>query len=1243
MPIEIKEKGYTCSDAQHAEIHQALIQEFEAVSKKENEKKIKLYNGILQQDIAEKYLYKFDVPNEPEKSIEPDRPYILHIDNKTIDGNIYSITGSYVEIELKEHRGQIIPSIDIIFDLKVLLDLIDRRIVLIDREPDKFKIDSAKFLFHPERSVSFTTPHLNLDHKNRGDKNNLNAEQVEAIQSSLRNKLTIIWGPPGTGKTITLQGVIAEFLANNKKLLFASNTNNAIDGLLKGLINKEKTPYEIFNQLRDEGKIIRIGSQTNVSIQEVFSPKAVLKQKSEKIILELEELGKCLEKERNTLKRLENELESYNRAIELKDRIISLKNELNQIQPSNDLHSHIKALENNKDSLLQEFLKYDYLLFSNTDNLTEIANKLTIVKEEVFGINVRVNKLKRDHSVIKQTINDLNREANILSNGFLKKLLNREKLTKTAKLLNEEHQKQSELESELISYEPQQKELIDREAHTTGQFISVFNHLFNRINNLSLNYELIDNLIRFFNLSINQAEESSPLWLQHGCELGLCTESEAKKILFIKNLYSINEEKIVERSQLLKNELEFQIRKNEKLKAEYVKNIDNFEEEFRQIRHLLDKPTEYWNSLRQEIESINNNKIHPLEGRIELLKAKLQELEKTLIVEAQLVCCTLVKASYDETLVNCKFDILVVDEVSMASLPQLYCAAALVSDYIVLCGDHLQLLPISISQGKYAIRWLKNSYFDFMEDNSEDYRRYKKLSKLEPYLSKLSEQFRMPKQISDLVKPWYEKAGNKLHDGEPPEPTSLNLNGHFLNEGTVFFLDTSTLRSYHSRAEDGSPYNLINAAIVAELARELIEDFQIDQRQIFCITPYRAQYQLTWELLKHFAKNPKTIRKEIASSVHKIQGDEAPIVIYDLTDGRQKTFTGFIKTPEPNIHNVAITRSKTKLIFVGDIDKLKKLTKEDTYTNKPSLIDVLELILKIAKIIDATPYKDKIFLNYTIHDFVNQGTVRLTAEQRNSIVVLTSNSYYKFLKNDIQNAKYSIFLVSPFITRNRWEKIKNIFLYLLEKNLQVKIKIITRSPDYMFGKNQINMAAVEILNEFIERGFEVKISKKIHSKLVVIDQGTENAISYWGSLNPLSFNNTDEINTRFEGKDIAEKLITLSMVGNLKTYKSIPLKRNQILTHIKDAVKKQLEDLRWTLAGYYHRPVGAICSNATLERIIKLTPIKKEEYYEIEEFKRANFVLWNHLDEINEIISPLRSVKPPETSTEEGDLFEYTE
>ncbi len=82
----------------------------------------------------------------------------------------------------------------------------------------------AKSSHHPEDKIRV------LDDSRR------NEAQHEGLIKSLQNRVLFVWGPPGTGKTSTLGFIIANYLVKGKSVLFASNTNRAVDvGLLSAL------------------------------------------------------------------------------------------------------------------------------------------------------------------------------------------------------------------------------------------------------------------------------------------------------------------------------------------------------------------------------------------------------------------------------------------------------------------------------------------------------------------------------------------------------------------------------------------------------------------------------------------------------------------------------------------------------------------------------------------------------------------------------------------------------------------------------------------------------------------------------------------------------------------------------------------------------------------------------------------------------------------------------------------------
>ncbi len=68
------------------------------------------------------------------------------------------------------------------------------------------------------------------------DDSRRNESQHESLLKSLQNEVLYVWGPPGTGKTSTLGFMIANYLIKGKRVLFAANTNRAVDvGLLSAL------------------------------------------------------------------------------------------------------------------------------------------------------------------------------------------------------------------------------------------------------------------------------------------------------------------------------------------------------------------------------------------------------------------------------------------------------------------------------------------------------------------------------------------------------------------------------------------------------------------------------------------------------------------------------------------------------------------------------------------------------------------------------------------------------------------------------------------------------------------------------------------------------------------------------------------------------------------------------------------------------------------------------------------------
>ena len=59
----------------------------------------------------------------------------------------------------------------------------------------------------------------------------LNAEQIKAVGSALQNPLTVVTGPPGTGKSQAIVATVVSALAANQRVLVASKNHQALDAV----------------------------------------------------------------------------------------------------------------------------------------------------------------------------------------------------------------------------------------------------------------------------------------------------------------------------------------------------------------------------------------------------------------------------------------------------------------------------------------------------------------------------------------------------------------------------------------------------------------------------------------------------------------------------------------------------------------------------------------------------------------------------------------------------------------------------------------------------------------------------------------------------------------------------------------------------------------------------------------------------------------------------------------------------
>lgn len=111
---------------------------------------------------------------------------------------------------------------------------------------------------------------ISVDFRNQ----HLNESQQQAVKAILQNKdITIVHGPPGTGKTTTLIEAIVQLIKNGEKVLVSAPSNAAVDNIAKGLLqqhirllrvgNTSKTDEAIFAHT-PEGRLANSKQQKEI-------------------------------------------------------------------------------------------------------------------------------------------------------------------------------------------------------------------------------------------------------------------------------------------------------------------------------------------------------------------------------------------------------------------------------------------------------------------------------------------------------------------------------------------------------------------------------------------------------------------------------------------------------------------------------------------------------------------------------------------------------------------------------------------------------------------------------------------------------------------------------------------------------------------------------------------------------------------------------------------------------------------
>lgn len=520
-------------------------------------------------------------------------------------------------------------------------------------------------------------------------------------------------------------------------------------------------------------------------------------------------------------------------------------------------------------------------------------------------------------------------------------------------------------------------------------------------------------------------------------------------------------------------------------------------------------------TLREEVD-VAKDELTRVIKKISEMSDRLSQIEEHILKQASLLATTLTKVYVDPKIHKRRFDILIVDEASMAPLPMLFFGSGLGTQKAIIIGDFRQLAPIARANSELVNKWLKRDIFDQTGiidalDRNEDNEK----------LMSLTEQHRMHKSIVQVVNnPIYD---NRLRTAQKERKEAIKeqetISRRPFSGKTVVICDTSEFNPWCSTSSSGSLFNIYSAFLSLYLAEEALNS-QISD--IGIITPYAAQSRLLHKMVEDKG------RVEIdPSSVHRFQGREKELIILDLAEGppHQIRWLGNVNrtSDSARLINLAITRAKSKLIVIANLQYLnKKLTKNSI------LRRILDHLTENHTVVDTNTFFTFIPDHFSIEEMMNHE--RLLASDisiDDRTYFYTQAYFYPFFYRDLQECKKELVILSPFITRRRVDSLVNHFRQLLGKGKDI---LVVTKPirEQKFG-GEVDEETTRYLKQI---GVHVSFRRKMHEKLAIVDK----SIIWQGSLNILSHRNTTELMTRIKTKEqrTAEELLKLLGIRTIK-------------------------------------------------------------------------------------------------------------
>lgn len=319
-------------------------------------------------------------------------------------------------------------------------------------------------------------------------------------------------------------------------------------------------------------------------------------------------------------------------------------------------------------------------------------------------------------------------------------------------------------------------------------------------------------------------------------------------------------------------------------------------------------------TLAESYSRRDSEQLLEIERKLTNITEKIRQKEMELVHDAEIIGTTLSKAASDPTIYEKEFDVVMVDEASMAYIPQIAFAASL-GKRIIVCGDFKQLPPIAAAKHPLVDEWLRDDIFhkagvvDWLEENNP--------KAMHPHLFLLKEQRRMHPDISSFTNKYVYNSLVGDHEGVKKSRHAIVERKPFANCASILLDSSFTGMHCVSEKSSNSRFNLWQLLLSFQVIHE---SFVAGSRSIGYVTPYRAQAALMEALLNELYSEELVEADIISATVHRFQGSERDVMVFDTVDSFPQERPGMllIGKDSERLINVAMTRTRGKFVHLAD-------------------------------------------------------------------------------------------------------------------------------------------------------------------------------------------------------------------------------------------------------------------------------------------------------------------------------------